>query len=92
LAEIIRMTAATSRESLAGLSALVASMKETARYAKALRRPTNRIASALNDFTHATEILNELDRRLQIMGIDLPSASEAEPPADHPTENTPDEL
>jgi hypothetical protein len=71
--ETIRGSAAVARGSLAGLSDLVESMTETSRYAKALRRPTQRVAIALNAFAKSTEILNELDRRLQILGIDLPS-------------------
>jgi hypothetical protein len=89
--ETIRGLATTSRESLSGLSGLVDSMKDTARYAKVLRRPTNRIAAALSQFANATETLNELDRRLRILGIELPDTAETgDPSASSPVEEASD--
>lgn len=81
LAATIRTSAATSRESLAALSGLVDSMTDTARYAKVLRRPTKRIAVAVGDFAQATEVMNDIDRRLQILGVDLPEVEGNDEPS-----------
>jgi hypothetical protein len=86
LGQTIRAGAADARGAVSGMSELVESMKGTAKYTKVLRPPTNRIADLLRDFSNATAAYDEVDRRLQGLGIGLPPPDDVEGPRS-PVEN-----
>jgi hypothetical protein len=80
---VTRRLAQTARESLAGLSDFVESMKENAKLARVMRDPTTKIVRALDRFSRSTEVADEWDRRLQSLGVSVPPP-EWEPPEDPP--------
>lgn len=71
-AMLTRRNAKIARESVASLSEMMSSMQGTARLSRVLRPPTRRIADALERFGAATSTLDEWDRRLQSLGVQVP--------------------
>jgi hypothetical protein len=49
-------------------------MTEAARAARVLRAPVRRVANALDRFAVATQLMDEWDRRLQALGVEVPPA------------------
>lgn len=68
----VRATAAVTRDSMASLSELVASINDNARMSRVLRTPSADLAAALNRFIATTEVIDEWDRRLQALGVSMP--------------------
>lgn len=68
----IRGLAATSRNSVAVLAGLVDAIRENARMSRVLRSPSERLTAALDEFVRATSVIDELDRRLQSLGVEAP--------------------
>lgn len=79
--QIIRRLAASAREGLESTQTLVTSLNEGARASKVIRPPVRRIVNALDRFATATQLIDEWDRRLQVLGVPVPPA-DWEPPAD----------
>jgi hypothetical protein len=69
---LTRRTAAVTRESIAGLAGLVESIGNNASASRVLRGPSHRLTSALDRFVAATAVIDEWDRRLQVLGIPMP--------------------
>lgn len=69
---LLRQLAARAREGLESQQGFVASMNEAARASRVLRAPARRISNALDRFATATQAMDEWDRRLQALGVDLP--------------------
>jgi hypothetical protein len=73
----IRGLAAISRESIEVQREMMDSMQETARAARVIRAPVQRIQAALDGYTTALQAVDEWDRRLQALGVPLPPPSPA---------------
>jgi hypothetical protein len=56
-------------------------MVENAKVSRLLRNPTRRLRSMFGRFEQATSVLDELDRRLQALGIPMPP-EDSEPAVD----------
>jgi hypothetical protein len=69
---IARRTASMTRESMASLAEMVASMNANARLSRVLREPSRRLTAALDRFASATSTVDEWDRRLQSLGVPVP--------------------
>jgi hypothetical protein len=70
----IRFLALSSRNALESLGGLSTSMQENARTSRVLRPPTRRVVTAIDRWAAATQLADEWDRRLQALGVPLPSS------------------
>jgi hypothetical protein len=79
---LLRQTAAQGREGLESMQGFVASMIEAARASRVMRKPSRRIANALDRFAAASQSMDEWDRRLQALGVEVPPEDWQYPSAD----------
>jgi hypothetical protein len=68
-----RGAAAATRGAMLGFGDLVISIMENASASRVLRKPSRKLTSALDRFVDATSVVDEWDRRLQVLGIETPS-------------------
>jgi hypothetical protein len=68
----VRRLAKVSRESMANLNEMSSSMVENAKLSRVMRPATRRVTEAFQRFEEATSALDELDRRLQVLGVPVP--------------------
>jgi len=73
----VRQLASTARESMQVLNQLSISIGESRKIAKAMRDPARKLMKALSVFTEASAVMDDWDRRLQVLGVPIP-----EPPED----------
>jgi hypothetical protein len=71
-ARFLRQLAARTRQGLESQQGFVGSMNEAARASRVMRGPTRRVANALDRFATASQAVDEWDRRLQALGVDIP--------------------
>jgi hypothetical protein len=69
---LLRQTAVRTRQALESTQGFVASMNEAARATQVMRPPVRRISDALDRFAAASQAIDEWDRRLQALGVDVP--------------------
>jgi hypothetical protein len=69
---VLRQTAARTRQALESQQGFVASMNEAARATQVMRGPARRVSNALDRFASASQAVDEWDRRLQALGVDVP--------------------
>ncbi len=74
IGRLLRQLAARSREGMESQRGLVAAMSQTTHASRVLRGPVRRVANALDRFATATQSMDEWDRRLQALGVDVPPA------------------
>jgi hypothetical protein len=72
LGRLLRQLAARAREGLESQQGFVAAMTEAARASRVMRGPVRRVANALDRFSAATQAMDEWDRRLQALGVEVP--------------------
>lgn len=65
--------ATAAREGMAGLNELTGSMAHASSFARVMRFPTQRISQAFKRLASVTAGLDEWDRRLQALGVPVPS-------------------
>jgi hypothetical protein len=70
---LLRQTAAKTRQALESQQGFVASMNEVAGATQVMRAPVRRISNALDRFAVASQAVDEWDRRLQALGVDMPA-------------------
>ncbi len=80
---LLRQLAVRVREGVELQQGFVASMDEAARASRVMRGPIRRIADALSRFATASQAIDEWDRRLQALGVDVPPADWEYPDADN---------
>jgi hypothetical protein len=71
---VSRRAAQISREAMASFAGLVKSIQSNASASRVLREPSRRLTAALDRFVSATAVIDEWDRRLQGLGIQVPPA------------------
>jgi hypothetical protein len=71
---VSRRSAHISREAMASFAGLVESIESNASASRVLREPSHRLTAALDRFVSATSVIDEWDRRLQALGIQVPPA------------------
>ena len=62
---------------------LVKSIESNASASRVLKGPSRRLTAALDRFVSATSVIDEWDRRLQALGIQVPSADWTPDPEKH---------
>jgi hypothetical protein len=80
---MIRRLAATARESLASTGGLSESVRENAKLSRVMRDPSNKVTTALARYVEATSQIDGWDRRLQALGVPIPS-DDWEPDSEDP--------
>jgi len=70
---LLRQSAARTRQALESQQGFVGSMHDAARATQVMRAPARRISNALDRFAAASQAVDEWDRRLQALGVDVPS-------------------
>lgn len=68
-AALTRQLADVTRESMASLAGVVDVVEENAKLSRVLRGPSKRLTAALSRFTEATGAIDDLDRRLESLGV-----------------------
>lgn len=71
-ARLLRQLAARAREGLESQQGFVGAMNEASRAARVMRGPARRVSNALDRFAAASQAMDEWDRRLQALGVDVP--------------------
>jgi hypothetical protein len=71
---VSRRSAQISREAMASFAGLVKSIQSNSNASRVLKEPSRRLTSALDRFVSATSVIDEWDRRLQALGIQVPPA------------------
>jgi methyl-accepting chemotaxis protein len=79
LARLLRQLVERVHESVESQQDLDASVSRAAEASSAMREPVRRISGAIGRFVAATQSIDESDRRLQALGVDIPS-TDWEPP------------
>jgi hypothetical protein len=79
---LLRQLAAQSREAMESQQGFTAALTEAARGSRVMRGPTRRVVSALNRFVTATQSIDEWDRRLQALGVEVPAEDWEYPDSD----------
>ena len=82
LGRLLRQLAERTRVALESQQGFVSSMNEAARASRVMRAPVRRVSSALDRFAASTQVMDEWDRRLQALGVDLPAADWQYPGSD----------
>jgi hypothetical protein len=72
----IRNLARITRESLGSLSGMTSIMIDNAKISRVMRAPTRRVTDALDRFSDVSQSIDEWDRRLQALGVPMPSTSD----------------
>lgn len=70
--QLPRQLAARVREALESQQGFTASMVEAGRASRVIRVPIRRVADALDRFAAASQSIDEWDRRLQALGVEVP--------------------
>lgn len=69
---LLRQSASKTRQALESQQGFVASMNQIAGATQVIRSPVRRISNALDRFATASQAVDEWDRRLQALGVDMP--------------------
>jgi len=69
---VSRRSAQSSREAMASFAGLVKSIESNASASRVLREPSHRLTAALDRFVSSTSVIDEWDRRLQALGVQVP--------------------
>ncbi len=68
-----RQAASVTRDCVKSLAGLIESIESNAKASRVLRAPSLKLAAALDQFIETTSDIDEWDRRLQALGIPMPS-------------------
>jgi hypothetical protein len=71
---VSRRSAQISRDAMASFAGLVKSIESNSSASRVLKEPSRRLTAALDRFVSATSVIDEWDRRLQTLGIQVPPA------------------
>lgn len=82
---VSRQSAQTSREAMTSFAGLVKSIESNAGASRVLKEPSRRLTAALDRFVSATSVIDEWDRRLQALGIQVPPADWTPDSGEHET-------